>query len=241
MSKKEDIKKELDDLVEEGDEIFKSFNQEKKLDSLRYQTWYTKSRALVEKCIPERLEEFDGLYKSEHQKELPSNMTYSVYDFVLGRSYGYGFDADSCHSLAGRKFKPQIDILGSARASIDSLLFNLTGVLQADLFDNELGAAGHLLENGHVRAAGAVAGVILEGHLKQLCKNHSIVINKKTPTLNDFNQALFDNKVYDQVRWRGIQKLGDIRNSCDHAGDEPSTDNVKLLLTETDTIIKLVF
>jgi len=59
-----------------------------------------------------------------------------------------------------------------------SVVGNITGVLQASLFDSEIDAAENLLSNGHVRAAGAVAGVTLEAHLASVCSE--VVLENRT-------------------------------------------------------------
>jgi hypothetical protein len=53
---------------------------------------------------------------------------------------------------------------------------------QADLFDSELDAAKELAKHKFTRASGAMAGVILERHLQQICQNHNIKITKN-PTI----------------------------------------------------------
>ena len=66
-------------------------------------------------------------------------------------------------------------------------------------------------------------------------------MKKKNPTIADFNDALKDN-AYDVVEWRRIQRLGDIRNLCDHSKDrEPTKDEVEELISGTERTIKTVF
>ena len=43
--------------------------------------------------------------------------------------------------------------------------------------------------------AGAMAGVVLESHLTQVCENHNIKITKKDPTVNDLNDLLKTNDI----------------------------------------------
>ena len=38
-----------------------------------------------------------------------------------------------------------------------------------------------------MRGAGAIAGVVLEGHLTQVCENHNLSLPKKNLTINDLN------------------------------------------------------
>jgi hypothetical protein len=109
--------------------------------------------------------------------------------------------------------------------------------------DSEIESARLLKKNGFLRAAGAVAGVVIEKHLAQVCQNHnSVKITKQRPTIADFNDALKMADVIDTPRWRSIQHLGDLRNLCDHNKDrEPKPDEVDDLLDGTEKIIKTLF
>ena len=114
--------------------------------------------------------------------------------------------------------------------------------MRADLFDSELDAARELAKNGFLREAGAIAGVILERHLAQVCANHSVRVRKKDPAINDLNQPLKDAGVLDVPAWRQIQRLGDIRNLCDHNKHrEPTKEEVIELIDGVDKISKTLF
>jgi len=56
----------------------------------------------------------------------------------------------------------------SIRKRFDSTLFDIRQLAQADMFDSELESAAELAKKRFHRAAGAVAGVVLEKHLKQV-------------------------------------------------------------------------
>ena len=135
----------------------------------------------------------------------------------------------------------QTEIVRAAMARFESSLFDIRGVAQAELFDNELDAAAELNKHGFARGAGAIAGVVLEGHLAAVCKNHSVAISKKKPTLSDFYEALKKANVIDQQTWRFIQHLGDIRNSCDHKGKDPTKESVDDLIAGVRKISKTTF
>ena len=112
----------------------------------------------------------------------------------------------------------------------------------ADLFDSELEAASELAKNKFFRAAGAVAGVVLEKHLLQVCDNHAIAPTKKASTIGDLNDRLKSANVVDVPLWRFIQHLGDIRNLCDHSkAAEPTAAQVSDLLAGVAKITKTLF
>lgn len=67
-------------------------------------------------------------------------------------------------------------------------------------------------------------------------------VRKKDPAINDFNQPLKDAGVLDVPAWRQIQRLGDIRNLCDHNKHrEPTKDEVIELIDGVDKISKTLF
>jgi len=130
----------------------------------------------------------------------------------------------------------------SCEQRFESSLFDIKQVVQADLFDSELDAARELNKNKFTRGAGAIAGVVLEAHLSQVCDNHQVKITKKSPTISNLNDALKDNNVIEVPDWRFIQFLGDIRNKCDHKKtDEPTKEDVDELITGVGKITKTLF
>ena len=87
-----------------------------------------------------------------------------------------------------------------------------------------------------------MAGVVLEGHLAQVCENHKINVTKKKTAINDYNQILKDNNVLEIQDWRFIQHLGDLRNLCDHnKKKDPTKEQVEELVVGVEKILKIIF
>jgi hypothetical protein len=140
------------------------------------------------------------------------------------------------------QFHQQLAILKAVRARFESSLFDIRQLVQADLFDSELDASAELARKGFTRAAGALAGVVLEKHLGQACDNHAIKIAKKAPTIGDLNNELKEAGVIDVSQWRFIQHLADIRNMCDHNKKvEPTAQQVDDLITGVMKTTKTLF
>lgn len=132
-------------------------------------------------------------------------------------------------------------ILKAAKRRFESSLFEIRQIVQADLFDSEIDSARHLLKNKFFRAAGAIAGVVLEKHLQQVCDDHNIKVAKKDPGINNLNQILRDSGAIDIPQWRHITFLGDIRNICDHNKQrEPTVEQVTDLIDGTDKVLKTI-
>lgn len=140
------------------------------------------------------------------------------------------------------RFNTQLAILKAASRRFESSLLDIRQLVQADLLDSELEEAGELVKHGFLRAAGAVAGVVLEKHLGQIAYNHDIQIRKKDPNIGDLNDLLKTNNVYDIATWRSIQRLGDLRNLCDHNKSREVTKiEVEELISGVEKVTKTLF
>ena len=202
-----------------------------------YETWYTKCYDLIHNVANYRLNDFVSLYKCENRKTL-SLENYCIQDALLGFNLTqYGNLIASPESIIG-KVKAQVQIVNSLKTLIIDYFYNLNIEIQYSFFDSELDSAYILLKKKFFRAAGAIAGVVLEKHLQNVCKSHSISIKKKDPTLADCYDILKEQNVLDLIQWRKLQYLGDIRNSCCHNKSvEPTSERVKELLDGTKYII----
>lgn len=241
----EEMKTEIKSLSEKGKKLVDALEQASTETGVKdlgyfvsnYERWYTQTLSIVKHLIPDRCEDFIMLYKNEKRKELTYS-TYTISDALRGtmsptRNYG----PSSAYTCMGRQWQ----MVNACYDSFDSKVKSIQIVLQADVFDSEIETAKHLCKMGFFRAAGAICGVIIEKHLAEVCKNRSLVPKKKSPTIADLNDILKDN-AYDTIEWRRIQRLGDIRNLCDHNKDrEPTKDEVEELISGTERITKTIF
>ena len=139
-------------------------------------------------------------------------------------------------------FEQPLAIIEAAQARFESSLFEIRQLVQADLLDSELEAAEELAKHKFFRAAGTVAGVVLEKQLAQVCDDHKLMTAKKHPTISDFNEALKAAGVIDVPQWRFIQHLADIRNVCDHGRrSNPTPDQIADLLSGARKVTKTVY
>jgi hypothetical protein len=216
-----------------------------KLDRLGhdYQGWYSTALAVVDQLLHDRATEFRELYRLDRPPKALTWTTYTVSDYLSGTGVSnYVGEESFDHKKAGLdRFEKQVAILGSARDRMDSLVGDITGVLEAELFDDELGAAESLLAAKHRRAAGVIAGVVLERHLKRLIDSHGVTFRKKA-LLGNLNEALKEAKVYGVPEWRRIQHLTDLRNLCGHDAErEPTKDEVDDLIRGVEKVVTTVF
>jgi hypothetical protein len=170
--------------------------------------------------------------------------TYRVLDYLQGLTVTQGYAKEKVvgPDAAIPQFRQQLFILKALEGRFESSLFDIRQLVQADLFDSDLDAAGELLRKKFARAAGAMAGVVLERHLVQACDSHGVKITKKSPVISDLNDALKGAGVIDIPQWRFIQHLADIRNLCDHSKtQEPTVEQVDDLVAGVRKTIKSVF
>ena len=253
---KEKIKKEIEDLIEQAREIEKEEIEDydnKKKDKLsacqltlfKYQLWYSKTLILIKQVMPERLNEFIRIYEKDTKRKDITVENYSISDFLHGISISHSYSKEPLfnHFLVFvTKFRYQFAILLAAQDKLDSILSDIKGVIQAEMFDSELEAAKELLSKGFLRSAGVLAGVTLERHLANMVNLNQISISKKDPTLSDYNDTIKNKGVYDVPKWRFIQRLTDIRNLCSHSKDrEPEKEEVSELIYGVDKVIKTFF
>jgi hypothetical protein len=209
-----------------------------------YQSWYSEARELVRQLLPGRFSDFSRHYEKPKSRKNISFENYRIEDCLQGLriTRPFGGEVIVGPSAAIPHVQQQLAILASAKGRFESSLFEIRQLVQADLLDSELEAAAELARNKFGRAAGAMAGVVLERHLAQACDNHAIKIAKKAPTISDFNNALREANAIDLPQWRFIQHLADIRNLCDHdRKTEPTAEQVTDLLGGVTKVTKTLF
>lgn len=231
------IKKQFGDKAKDVIAALPKFTEE-------YQAWYSEAKVLIRQLLPDRLSDFVRHYEKPKPRKDITYESYRIEDYLQDLTVTQGWQNEKVvgPDAAIPHFRQQLAILKSVKGRFESSLFDIRQLVQADLFDSELDAARELLKHRFMRAAGAVAGVVLERHLSQVCDNHSVKITKKAPTIGDLNNALKGAGVIDVPQWRFIQHLADIRNLCDHdRKTEPSVDQVTDLIAGVTKITKTLF
>ena len=212
-----------------------------------YQQWYTESHALFRQVLPERLPEFEMLYCGDPKRKTKdiNAGTFTIQDWLLGMraredSYRQKFFDD--FAAFTNRIGMQLELLKSLQRRFESSLFDIRHLVRADLFDSELESGRELLKRGYGRAAGVMAGIVLEKHLTEVCATHQIAIKKKNPTLSDLNELLKNEAVIEIPTWRFIQRLGDLRNLCSHNKEREATEvEVTELLDGVEKLTKTLY
>ena len=217
-----------------------------------YQGWYTQASGVVRAVASGRMEDFEDLYRKgtesrrkatagENTKGQRSILEY-LQDPAL-QMVGYTGYGSAGRKLTSRKWDDavsrmmqQIAILDGLRRNIRGHLLRIESHLSYDIRQEELRNARMLLKQKQSRAAGVIAGVVLEGHLATACKERGLKPSGSNPTIGKYAETL--KAAIPLPIWREIQMCGDIRNSCAHKGTtEPSVDSVQKLIESVEGII----
>lgn len=163
---------------------------------------------------------------------------------LVGRVFG----ESSPHYLRLREQFPNYPKWSNAQQAFGVLLsvkddfesgsiFNLRRLVEAELFDEFLEQAEHLLEAGYFQPAAVVAGSVLEDGLRKLCDANNISVPDK-PKLDWMNSELAKNAVYPKLVQKKITTIADLRNSAAHGKwDEFDISDVESMLRDVRDIM----
>lgn len=209
-----------------------------------YQSWYSEAKVLVRQLLPDRLSDLVRHYEKPKPRKDITYENYRIEDYLQGLNVTRRWDKQTIvgPDAAIPHFRQQLAILKSVKVRFESSLFDIRQLVQADLFDSELDAARELAKRKFTRAAGVLAGVVLERHLAQVCDNHTVKVVKKVPGIADLNNTLKNANVIDVPQWRFIQYLADTRNLCGHNKKlEPTIEQVDDLVAGVTKVTKTLF
>jgi hypothetical protein len=189
MAKKGEIQTTLKALDDEGSDLLDAFQKQKDFGPFhyKYQAWYTKALKVVASLAPDRLSEFRGYYEPDPKRKALGYGTYVIQDYLKNVRPGHPqLEQFDVHQQAVIGFFNQLTIFRSILVRADSILGDIEGALYADLQDGEIEVAKKLAKI-NLRAAGALLGVVIEGHLQKVASSHGVTVAKKNPTIADLN------------------------------------------------------
>jgi len=188
-----------------------------------YQIWYSSACQLVKEYVPEHEEDFRRGYDK-------------VLEFI---QLNNSILNTSNNRLIIDRFENVFEIQRGVLLSIPFVArikeLSLRKILTANFIEMEIDQAELLFKSGFERAAGAIAGVALEKHLKTLCDINKVSY-KYRDTIEPLAQALHSAGKIDSTELKKIIYLGGIRNDCAHPNDV-SKDQVKALIEQVKKIV----
>lgn len=206
-----------------------------------YLKWYSQAQLLVSKYLPGMEEEFKDLFYSpgEQSSQTDAWFYHGIRSYLRTTSQWKDYE----NQFRGRfhaDIEQQRGILLSIPDTLNIRAMDIAALVTSDLVDGELNESRLLLSHGFVRAAGAVAGVALESHLK-LLHEQSKTEYSKTDTIVTLATNLRQANVITLGDEKKCIAMADIRNLCDHKKKrDPNEDEVEELIEDVDKFVKRV-
>jgi len=246
-----DLKTDLLVLQDEGQALAGKLGRSRKVGSFEvdYQRWYTRALPLVKSVAADRFAEFRGLYEGGASNEEMLNGAYAVQDYLRGVPLvDYSkFDKkisgfrDTSRQAARRCLLSQAAILGSLEPRAEWARVEVEDRVRTEIQETELEAARCLIKFS-ARAAGTLAGAVLELHLKRLCGKHRVKLAKQKPHIRDYAEALHLARVLESKLAQHILWLANTRDRCALKQDAPPKKaQARDLIDGTHWLIKNVF
>ncbi len=262
---KEKIKKDLADLIKDGQEVhlsgmmehdsnfFKTLNTNtqkmmavvgKKFEDPKgsYHTWYAKAYRMVRMFAPERLEEFEKFYTGDKTikkladlNPITAGITHYIQGWIIPKDEN---KVDFVNTFVSG-MKEQIYILIAIIETIDDDIYNLESGIHYEIYQSEMDIARDLYKKKFYRAAGSIAGVVIEVHLKKIVANRGVPLaDKADPGMSAYNDALKKHDIYKTPTFSLIQMCGQIRNKCVHPKEEePTAGEISSIISAAERIL----
>jgi hypothetical protein len=115
-------------------------------------------------------------------------------------------------------------ILRAAQAEISyGTLPGIEALYSAEIFEDFLSMAEHLLDQKYFAVVPSLVGAVLEDGLRKITKRKGLTV-KVDDSIAGLNGRLFDAKTYSPLVRRKIEVWNSIRNNADHGKFEENTE-----------------
>jgi hypothetical protein len=192
-----------------------------------YPSWYRKALRLMHTWTGQRAHDAtDPAWEGPYGKQAASDTS------VSHASMGMAMPRNSETMWRVRmtfltRLSQQVSMLNAVRNGLEYVLADLQSTLYGEVGDHIQATAYELFRRGQPRAAGALAGVLLELHLAKVATKYRVSIRHTSPGLTTLNAALKRGGIYDGEVWRFIQRLGALGQACVYASThEPTVDEL---------------
>jgi hypothetical protein len=201
---------------------------------VQYQSWYSRALPLMKQLALDRYAEFQSFYVMDPRYPWGKTSAYVIQDYFRGR------ESDDAGEETTRCFKTQLAILKSVSDRLAWAELDTADQVERGLRLSFLATARKLMDVD-ARAAGALAGAVLEGYLKKLTTKHKLRFRKQSPLLKEYIDRLHETKilnirVHAQATWSA-----EIATRSRAKGEAPTKLQVRDLIDGTHWLITNVF
>jgi hypothetical protein len=138
-------------------------------------------------------------------------------------------------------FAQQLRMLNAVRDGLEYVLTDLRSTLYGTVESCMLDTVYTLSHHGHCRAAGALAGILLETHLIHIAAKYRVATRTASTDITRLNTALKCGGIYDGELWHFIQRLGALRDVWVYSSRlDPCEDELMAFLHDVQTVCHTV-
>jgi hypothetical protein len=167
---------------------------------------------------------------------------------ILGRVFGKDSDHYTRFKELGDEFETHEEVrkaFGVLKAAKDDYekggLFDTKALIQAEVFDDFLEQAEHLLSKTYYQPAAVLAGAVLEDGLRRLCERRDISLPPRA-TIDPMNVALAKDGAYSSLMQKKLTFLADLRNKAAHGKfSDVGENDVRDMLTQVRSFMETHF
>lgn len=242
MNTQEAIGKQLETLQQEGNTLAEALakdEEQKEVDSFAfaYQRWYSRTLPLIKQWAPDRYAEFQRYYCRDPKSRLHWSHDRVIQDYLCEHGKEYPIIS---RAQAVRSFLMQLTILKSVADRLEWMAPDTEDQAARGLQLEELEAARGLIGISE-RAAGVLAGMVLDTYLKKLAAKREVKLRKQSPPTAELVEALKQAKVFDVPVWSQATWLAEIHGRCLKEGEGPTKLQVRDLVDGTRWLVANVF
>jgi len=194
-----------------------------------YQSWYREARELL------RANDFSGFSEFEQAYGGPGdNFDFYINHYEQPPSDPYDPDYEKHFK---KPLDVQIALLGALPSEIQGKSINYLRALSSEISIDELEQAKTLLSNGFERAAGVVARVSLERHIKSIYQTTISV-----SSIPKFDQCIIEltkKGVFEERQRKQLAALYNVGSDCAHAGKTVEKEEIAKLISDILTIVTI--
>lgn len=240
MITEETARKQLEALHQEGSVLAKAFAKEEEAEEFEvaYQRWYSRALPLMKALALDRYAEFQRYYIMDPRYAWYDGGAFNIQDYFRKRDPDD--DAEDRQKVV-RSFTSQLALLKSVSDRLTWSQMETADQAARGLQLAALESARDLIRISE-RAAGALAGTVLQTFLAALASKHQLKFRKNSPTSRDYAEALKTANALDVPVWSQCTWLTEIHERCLRPeGEAPTKLQVRDLIDGTHWLITNVF
>ena len=183
--------------------------------------------------------DYSGTYTDREETFIFGTSTLNLIERILGKESAHYTQFNSQFNRFSNAnvnsyqfFDSMLGTLKSAKDDYENgYLFDTRALIEAEVFDDFLEQAEHLLNQGYFTASAVIAGSVLEDGLRNLCMKKAVILPLK-PKLDTMNADLAKAGVYNLLKQKQITALADLRNKAAHGLGGFSKEDVEGIIKD---------